>query len=120
MEPSWGGGYWEQFLINKFRLIPESAHYLILFIRKTIHFLGYGLFGILFWYYYYLWGFRERSILLSWFSILAVAGLDEYVQSQSGFRSGSLLDVLLDLCGAISISLAVNQLLIKKLAKNQK
>lgn len=101
----WGGGFWETWLGRHVQLGSAAAHQIVFWFRKTMHFLGYGALGILFWYYFYLW----RINLCMWLGIgatAAVAVYDEYAQSLTGFRSGKPEDVALDICGALAICLA--------------
>lgn len=106
----WGGGFWEQWLINHIHFSPIAAHQIVFWFRKTMHFLGYGALGILFWYYFYLWGVTRCF----WFGIGAtalVAVYDEFSQSFTTFRSGKPEDVLLDVCGALTIGLLARLIL---------
>jgi VanZ family protein len=99
-EPRWGGGYWESWLISRFQVPVLMAHNLVFWIRKSLHFLGYGSLGLLLWLYWFLWGFKKAY----WLGIGAVgliASLDEYFQSFTSFRTGKPEDMLLDICGAI-------------------
>ena len=79
----------------------ELAHHLL---RKTGHFLGYGILG-------YLW-FRAFSRTLAHESRMkcaalatgcafVIASLDELHQSFSPARTGQFSDVVLDTCGAV-------------------
>jgi VanZ family protein len=85
--------------INKFDIFH---HYL----RKTGHFVGYGMLGLLLlrgW-----WAtFRQaqnlllRAILLSWLGTTMVAGLDEWHQTFIPSRTGTIRDVGLDTAASI-------------------
>lgn len=96
----WGGGYWEHWLADKMSISLQSAHEAVFWIRKSCHFIGYGLLGLYSWYYFH----DMRLKAASWLG-LAMAGLtaclDEYTQSRTTFRSGQPTDVLLDLMGII-------------------
>jgi VanZ family protein len=102
-EPRWGGGYWENWLINHFFLGRNLAGKLVIGVRKTMHFFGYGVTGLLFWLYFYLWRLK-KAVWLSWAAIIVVACLDEYLQSLTTFRTGKPTDVMLDICGALVIT----------------
>lgn len=108
---------WLQHLITHFHFqaqigdVPEMNHVL----RKSGHFLGYGTLGVLFcrgwfallvqraWPVRSAWASRMR-IHAAFFAVLStatVASLDELHQSYLPGRGASVLDVLLDTCGAI-------------------
>jgi VanZ family protein len=82
-------------------------------IRKTGHFVGYGLVSAAFFH-----GWRtslrpgarsvwQRAALLAVVSTLLVAIGDEYHQSFLPGRTSSPFDVLIDLCGAITTQLCI-------------
>lgn len=86
----------------------EHAHHVI---RKTGHFLGYGLLGLTYlraFLYTWLWSFRRHaagvwrrwSLQMALFCTALVAGLDELHQSYLANRTGVVSDVLLDTAGA--------------------
>jgi VanZ family protein len=90
----------------------EIVHH---WIRKTGHFVGYGLVSIAFFHSWRsslkqsttvqsLW---RHAALLALVSTLIVAIADEYHQSFVPGRTSSPVDVLIDLCGAIAAQLAV-------------
>lgn len=76
------------------REIPYALHVAL---RKLSHLLGYGILGLL--------AFRasvvdfRRPVLASHAVVLVVAVLDEWHQTTTLSRSGSLWDVLLDVVG---------------------
>ena len=87
------------------------VHHLI---RKTGHFVGYGLVSLAFFYSWRQtlyrmqirrWSLWRRASVLAVSCTLAVAILDEYHQSFLPLRSSSPLDVCLDLIGAITFQL---------------
>lgn len=87
----------------------ELAHH---YIRKTGHFLGYGLLGVA-WLRAYLltwmWSFRQQaahvwrrwSLQMAICCTAVVASLDEVHQSYIPDRTGMVTDVLLDTAGAL-------------------
>jgi len=85
----------------------DSMHFLI---RKSAHFIFYGILSLL-----ALRAFigSSRKLLSSTpfvtalFAVLTIAILDELNQSMNPSRTGSLQDVLLDLAGAVFFLLAV-------------
>ena len=91
----------------------NEVHHLI---RKTGHFVGYGLVSVTFFHgwrhtlgrvaatHWELW---RRAAALAVFSTLFVAILDEYHQSFLPSRTSSPIDVCIDLCGAIVAQLFV-------------
>jgi VanZ family protein len=97
----WGGGFWETWLWLHGRLTPAAAHQAVFWLRKTVHFLGYGSLALLFWWYFVLWGLRRRTPLWGLTATALVATFDEYNQALSNFRSGNPADVLLDCCGGV-------------------
>jgi VanZ family protein len=102
----WGGGFWETWLEENWKLAPAFAHQLVFWSRKTVHFLAYGCLTLLFWWYFNLWGLRRATAALGIAATALVASMDEYNQSLSGFRTGLLTDVLLDCCGGVVFVLA--------------
>lgn len=94
--------YWIATLL--FENVPSSELDMVhAMLRKTAHFVEYAILGLL----------AHRAFLLTWpqrryafvlvgalLLALACAGLDEWHQSFLPQRTGSLWDVLLDLCGA--------------------
>jgi VanZ family protein len=99
-DTQWGGGTWETWLTARFGWDQALAHTVVFWLRKTIHFTGYGTISLLFWLYYYLWKFPKPGFL-GVFSCVVIAAFDEYNQSLTSFRSGKPADVLLDICGAV-------------------
>ena len=98
--------------------INDSAWDLFhLIVRKTGHFIGYGLVALTFlraWLYTLdlrgpatLRSWRLNSTLLAIASTAIVASCDEYHQSFIPSRNGTPLDVLLDTAGACALCLLV-------------
>jgi VanZ family protein len=88
-------------------------------IRKTGHFVGYGLVSVAFFHGWWsslgqrvprrpLWRYATALALVS---TLLIAIADEYHQSFLPGRTSSPYDVLIDFCGAIAAQLAVSALL---------
>jgi VanZ family protein len=88
----------------------DSIHHLI---RKTGHFMGYGIFSLIcfrgFWFTFQGAALRLlRQLRAHGLAILAtflVASADEFHQSFLPNRSGQFSDVLLDCCGAAVLCL---------------
>jgi VanZ family protein len=86
-------------------------------IRKTGHFVGYGLVSAAFfhsWKYSlkaksYVRSLNRRAALLAVFSTLLVSIADEYHQSFLPNRTSSPFDVLIDLCGAFAAQFLILQ-----------
>jgi VanZ family protein len=84
-------------------------------IRKTGHFLGYGIFSLVcfraFWLSFQSAASRlRRQMQAHGLAILAtflVASADEFHQSFLSNRTGQFSDVLLDTCGAVVLCLAL-------------
>lgn len=109
-DPRFGHDLWETWLIRHIQLSPAVAGQVVFICRKTLHFLGYGGIGLLFWAYFSLWGLAPAQVL----GIVTtgfLAALDEYTQTTSSFRGGNPGDVLLDLCGALVIGLVARGIL---------
>ena len=84
-----------------------EVHHLI---RKTGHFLGYGVVSLGFFYSWRKtlarvavkhWNLLRRASALAVLCTLIVASLDEFHQSFLPSRTASPIDVGIDLCGAI-------------------
>ena len=112
-DPRFGGGFWEEWLAGHFHWPQALVAQLVFDIRKALHFLGYGVVGLLFWAYFYLWRlpYPQFTGLLA---TAAVASLDEYTQSLTTFRSGKPADVGLDICGAVLVGILVRVVLLPK------
>lgn len=84
------------------RLSPEALVTANVIVRKTGHFSGYGLLGILDARAARgLCGTTSRGVLLgAWATAAAWAAVDEFHQSFSASRGSSFEDVLLDSAGA--------------------
>jgi VanZ family protein len=91
----------------------EEVHHLI---RKTGHFVGYGLVSLAFFYSWRQtlhrmaiqhWTLWRRASVLAVLSTLVIASLDEYHQSFLPSRTSSPIDVGIDLCGAIAFQLVL-------------
>ncbi len=89
----------------------NEVHHLI---RKTGHFVGYGLVSIAFFYSWRRslqrlairhWTLWRRASVLAVLCTLAIAVLDECHQSFLPSRTGSPVDVCIDLGGAIAAQL---------------
>jgi VanZ family protein len=85
----------------------NEIHHLI---RKTGHFVGYGLVSAGFFYSWRKtlarmavkhWNLLRRASVLAVLCTLVVASLDEYHQSFLPSRTASPIDVGIDVCGAI-------------------
>ena len=106
LTPHWGAGFWERWLTANFKISFKTAQIIVFWLRKNLHFWGYGFLGLLFWLYFFLWRFKKP---LFW-GIIASAGvavLDEYVQSRTSFRTGRPSDVFLDVCGVVLVCFPV-------------
>lgn len=109
----WGKDYWINWVIRHFRFDYLTASGLVKWLRKTLHFLGYGALGCLAWFYFYLWRI-PKPLLSGLIFTTAVAILDEYTQSLTSFRSGKPGDVLLDITGAVVITGLVRFIMARK------
>ena len=91
----------------------NEVHHLI---RKTGHFMGYGLVSICFFHGWrstftvirgQVWPLWRRSAFLAIACTLLIALADEFHQSFLPGRTSSPIDVGIDLCGAITAQLVV-------------
>lgn len=90
----------------------SDAHWAIfhLVIRKSGHFIGYGLIGLAWLRAWWMTLPKSRFVdatLLALLGTALVASADEYHQCFLPDRQGSPWDVLLDCCGAIVLQLLV-------------
>jgi len=85
----------------------EVLHHLI---RKSGHFLGYGLIGLAWLRAWWMTLPRSRFIHDAFLALLGtavVASCDEWHQTFLPNRTGTAWDVLLDCCGAITLQILV-------------
>ena len=85
----------------------EVIHHLI---RKSGHFIGYGLIGLAWLRAWWMTLPRSRFLqdaLLALMGTALMASADEFHQTFLPNRTGSPWDVLLDCCGAITLQLLV-------------
>lgn len=81
------------------RELPELVNFAV---RKAGHVFFYGVLGAL--------AFRaDRRVFVASGIVLLVASVDEYRQSLSAARSGTPWDVLLDVCSALLVILAIRR-----------
>jgi VanZ family protein len=89
----------------------NEVHHLI---RKTGHFVGYGIVSLAFFYSWRQtlhrmavkhWTLWRRASVLAVVCTLLIASLDEFHQSFLPSRTASPVDVGIDLCGAIAAQL---------------
>src|ERR1035437_954901 len=81
----------------------EDIHH---YIRKSGHFIGYGLIGLAWLRAWWMTLSHSRFVpdaLLALLGTAAIASADEFHQSFLPHRTGALSDVLLDCCGAITL-----------------
>jgi VanZ family protein len=80
------------------------------YVRKSGHFLGYGAMGLLWLRAWWMTLPRSRFLpdaLLALLGTALVASCDEWHQTFLPNRTGSVWDVLLDCCGAITLQFVV-------------
>jgi VanZ family protein len=103
--------YWTRFFGPISSAHWDEVHHLI---RKTGHFVGYGLVSVAFFYSWRQtlirmavkhWTLWRRASVLAVLCTLLIAILDEYHQSFLPSRTSSPLDVCIDLSGAIAAQL---------------
>src|SRR5690606_5561356 len=97
------GGYWEKLIMTYLGYSYKTAHAMVFVIRKTGHFLMYGIFALCLkkiWSRHF-----SKKRLWSNISALIIAGgvafIDEWLQSLTPLRTGLYTDVLIDLSGII-------------------
>jgi VanZ family protein len=107
----WLYPYWARFFGPISMAHWDEVHHLI---RKTGHFVGYGLVSVAFFYSWRQtllrmavkhWTLWRRASVLAVLCTLLIAILDEYHQSFVPSRTSSPKDVCIDLCGAITAQL---------------
>lgn len=69
-------------------------------IRKGTHFAGYGIVGLLFYFFYRKLKWK-LPVLIAIMTVFFIASLDEFRQTFLPGRSGVFSDVMLDTAGAI-------------------
>lgn len=84
----------------------DYYHFLEFLFRKGMHFTGYGILAVVFYFFYTKLKWRYPSIF-AFFTIVIIASLDEYRQSMIPGRTGIYNDVILDACGAITLLVIV-------------
>jgi VanZ family protein len=80
------------------------------FVRKSGHFLGYGVIGLAWLRAWWMTLPRSRFLLDAFLALLGtamIASADEWHQSYLPNRTGTPWDALLDCCGAITLQLVV-------------
>ena len=85
-------------------------HFVEFLIRKSIHFFGYGILGVLIFLFYRKMSWQLPS-LFAILSIFIIASLDELRQRMSPGRTGIFQDVVLDTVGAITCILLMKLIL---------
>lgn len=88
-----------EWLQTTFRLNPTDTENTVIAIRKTVHFTAYGVYGLS-WRRYGWWMVIAQTV--------ALASFDEARQTTVGTRTGSPVDVILDLSGAM-VLMAISQ-----------
>ena len=89
-----GGGpdTFRRWVMSTFHLSQSAAETVVIAIRKTVHFSAYGVYGL---------SWRRFGWKMALIQTFLLASFDEARQTTAGNRTGSPLDVLLDLSGAI-------------------
>ena len=87
--------------------VPDhSWHIIHFFIRKGMHFFGYGVYGLLWlraWWHTLPNSRFSQDAILAVLGCGVVASSDEFHQHFLRQRTGSPRDVLLDCCGALTL-----------------
>jgi VanZ family protein len=94
------GGHMIEWFIRHLSMDRASAQRLSFAVRKSIHFLFYGLFGLFAYRAASKGGIRNSVLAGVAFSVFHAA-FDELRQAGYADRTGSFWDVLLDLSGAV-------------------
>lgn len=100
----------------------ETNEDLLLLIRKIAHLIEYATLGVatLLLSLLIKKEYGKNFVGFSFFIVLAVSVIDEYIQSFSD-RSGAVSDVVLDFCGAmIGFSIVAATVFIKRIIKGKK
>ncbi len=78
---------------------PEALSFYHVIIRKFAHFAAYAILGFLACRTFTLATFRNRRLVYAWLLVIVVAVLDETNQSLNPSRTGSAIDVAIDVVG---------------------
>lgn len=106
------GGFLE-FLVNQ--IWPDLSPWLDFFhlmIRKLAHLSAYGILSWC-WFRAFFKGFEleiNESLFKVFFLCLLIACLDEGHQALRASRTGSLLDIIIDMCGASLVLLSLKRI----------
>ena len=101
-----GPGSMTRWFMEHLQLTQEQAFQLTVITRKCLHFLFYGLVGLALVRAGKRGGAQQRvAVLVSLAGSTSLAAFDEYRQYLEPTRTGSALDVVLDLTGAVVFSL---------------
>ncbi|CAM5182680.1 VanZ like protein OS=Ureibacillus acetophenoni OX=614649 GN=SAMN05877842_10449 PE=4 SV=1 [Ureibacillus acetophenoni] len=89
-------------------------------IRKSFHFIGFGLLASLFYIVYRKFKLK-LAVIYALLSTFTLACLDEYRQTFLAGRTGAFQDVLIDTAGAITFIVIIKiLLLVRDFIKNRK
>lgn len=89
-----------RFAVETFGLTYEQAEIFVIVVRKTIHFVGYGIVALNALHLADLKFDIRWALLFALALALCMAVFDEWSQSAATYRSASLWDVGLDMLGA--------------------
>jgi len=108
---------------GKYQSIKNDGyyHFVEFFIRKGAHFGTYMLLGIFLCLALYTY-FKKNDflrILIPWMTATGLAAFDEFHQGLTGGRTPSVVDVVLDSCGALTGSVIVVLILFFVFRKKQ-
>lgn len=94
--PASTGGETQQLIQNLFSLSADQAALVNVGIRKSVHFIAYGVLAVLIFQ-----AIGKKSLFVAWLLTTVYAASDEIHQAFVPARTGSILDVLLDSFGAL-------------------
>lgn len=101
-------GFLLPFLVDTLGFAEGTAHEIHHLLRKAGHVVAYAFFAVLLWIAF---KGRTQRVVLTIVGALALACLDEFIQSHNASRGGKLADVLLDGVGVLLGVLVARKLL---------
>lgn len=101
-------------LMRFLHLDKEDAQSLVLYVRKSLHVLFYGMFGLFAFRAAVNGGAARKAVILGLAAVLMHAAFDEIRQTGFSDRTGSFWDVCLDMAGGIIFVLSAAAISRKK------
>lgn len=103
--PSATGESTSSFLQNLLHMSEETAQFVNVLFRKSVHLVSYGVLALVLYH-----SFLKKRFVKAFLLTLLVASIDEWMQVFIPNRTGALTDVLLDGVGALIALLFIKYL----------